>query len=200
MSFLQIAVTATSHSVVGPCLFGLGFYPALRLGGALGWSHRQGTRRRARPSRGRAGFAIFRQRQSRISGRAGAFDPALHAAGASSRIFHRPIEQVAVQFFDCTQTKSGPTSLANLMTVTVFRFSGRDSSRFPPGREERGRYRGAGRDPALMALTQHGLKTVVPSISSQPPPRPNKPETWQPATSCSEMMPMPFARFLPGPH
>jgi len=161
MSFLQIAVTATSHSAVGPCLFGLGFI--LLFIWAVRWGGRIAKERAAALAKVAAAQGL------QFSAKGGPEFPGAPAhlimpytrRGKFENFLTGQIEQVAMQFFDCTQTRSGPTSLANDMTVTVFRFPGRT---FPDFHLE-GRNVGDIAAPAALqhwAFNQHGLKTVVP--------------------------------------
>jgi hypothetical protein len=161
MSFLQIAVTAPSHSVVGPCLFGLGFI--LLFVWAVRWGGRIATERAAALAQVAAaqGLQFSAKGSPEFPGAPAHLIMPYTRRGKFENFFTGKIEQVAVQFFDCTQTRGGPTSLANLMTVTVFRFPGRTLPDF----HLEGRNVGDIAASAAIqhwALTLHGLKTVVP--------------------------------------
>jgi hypothetical protein len=161
MSFLQIAVTVTSHSAVGPCLFGLGFILffvwLVRWGGRIG-KERAAALAQVAPAQG---LQFSPKGSPEIPVAPAHLIMPYTRRGKFENFFTGQIEQIAVRFFDCTQIRSGPTSLADLMTVTVFRFPGGTIPDF----HLEGRNMGDIAAPAVLkhwALTQHGLKTVVP--------------------------------------
>ena len=161
MPFLQIAVAATSHSAVGPYLFGLGFI--LLFVWLVRWGGRIGKERAAALAQVAAaqGLQFSAKGSPEVPGAPAHLIMPYTRRGKFDNFFTGQIEQIEVRFFDCTQIRSGPTSLADLMTVTVFRFAG---GAIPDFHLE-GRNVADIAAPAVLqhwALTQHGLKTVVP--------------------------------------
>jgi hypothetical protein len=161
MSHLQMAAVATSHSVVVPFLFAVGFglvvFWLMRLGKRIGSERATALGQVAAAQ----GLQFSAQGSLEFSGApAHLFMP--YAKRSTCRNFITgQIEKVAVQFFDCTEIRGGSTTLGDLITVAVFRFP----EAALPDFHLAGKNVGDGMAPAALqhwAVQQHGLKTDIP--------------------------------------